>query len=80
MVAGMAMNLLYDLDGTLTDPFEGITRCIFIGRDTRAEWDRYISWSTRRHLRAYQKEWNPDAKRQNWSGCIVGTTYTSISE
>ncbi len=22
------MNLLFDLDGTLTDPFEGITRCI----------------------------------------------------
>ncbi|MEO1522942.1 MAG: HAD hydrolase-like protein, partial [Cyanobacteria bacterium J06633_2] len=22
------MNLLFDLDGTLTDPYQGITRCI----------------------------------------------------
>jgi phosphoglycolate phosphatase len=27
-IKGNAMNLLFDLDGTLTDPFEGITKCI----------------------------------------------------
>ena len=28
MFDSRAMNLLFDLDGTLTDPFEGITKCI----------------------------------------------------
>ena len=27
------MNLLFDLDGTLTDPYEGITRCISYALD-----------------------------------------------
>ena len=33
MFDGKAMNLLFDLDGTLTDPFVGITRCILYACD-----------------------------------------------
>ena len=38
----------------------------FIGRGTRDGWDRYISWSTRRHLAAYRGESIPEEKQKRY--------------
>jgi SAM-dependent methyltransferase len=38
----------------------------FIGRGTREDWDRYISWSTRRHLLAYRGEMDPEEKQRRF--------------
>lgn len=40
----------------------------FIGRDTPAEWDRYIAWSARRIVEDYRKETEPQekAKQLEW--------------
>ncbi len=38
----------------------------FIGRGSREDWDRYISWSTRRHLLAFRAETDPEAKRRRF--------------
>ena len=43
-------------------------QCIitYIARDTRSEWDRYISWSTRRHLANYRNENEPAKKMEKY--------------
>lgn len=60
---------LIDFEGNLlmeADIYEIALRnryaIIFIGRDTPAEWDRYIAWSARRIVEDYRKETTPQAK------------------
>ena len=41
-------------------------QCIitYIGRGTRSEWDRYISWSTRNHLKSYRAKTDQTGRDQ----------------
>jgi len=62
---------LVDFEGELPTELEvfDIVRsnhCVitFIGRDTRSEWDKYISWSARRHLESYRNEKNAQTKAE----------------
>jgi SAM-dependent methyltransferase len=48
-----------------------------IGRDTRAEWDRYISWSARRGLKDYRNETDEVKRKEilmrlrHWHGMYI---------
>ena len=64
---------LIDFEGPLEtekEIFEQVkgNGCIvtFIGRGTCADWDRYISWSTRRQLAAYRGESDSQEKRKKY--------------